>query len=147
MQAMHQEEQGLLAEAAGSDCRALLIGGPNLWAMLWPCERAAGDGRTAAGHRAVSASRGNRHRPQRRLEQPRILRGAELGSLQEAAGAFRRALEADPDNWRAHYNLADVLEELGEHAPAAHPLARARPCHDRDSEQAAYARERMRAGQ
>ena len=51
---------------------------------------------------------------------------AELGGLQEAAGAFRRALEADPDNWRAHYNLADVLEELGEHAEAAHPLARVR---------------------
>jgi tetratricopeptide (TPR) repeat protein len=38
---------------------------------------------------------------------------ADLGRQEEALAGYRRALELDQDDADAHYNLADLLEEMG----------------------------------
>lgn len=43
---------------------------------------------------------------------------AELQELEEACRAFRQTLAVDPAEPRAHYNLADTLDDLGRTAEA-----------------------------
>jgi tetratricopeptide (TPR) repeat protein len=140
-QGLQQEEQGQLPEAAGSYRQALLDGGPDVDV----CFALAN----------VLRSMGERQQAVERYLQVVEIDGChsdawnnlglclgELGNLEEAAGAFRRALEAAPDNWRARYNLADVLDDLGEEAEArAHWREYVR--HDRQSEHATYALQRL----
>jgi tetratricopeptide (TPR) repeat protein len=46
--------------------------------------------------------------------------------MEEAAGAYRRALELDPDSADAHYNLGLLLESLGRRDDAMRHLMNAR---------------------
>jgi tetratricopeptide (TPR) repeat protein len=50
----------------------------------------------------------------------------DLGRLTEAADAYRRALDLDPENPDAHYNLAGILEREGDKAGAVRHLTRYR---------------------
>lgn len=66
----------------------------------------------------------------------------ELGKADEACVAFGRALQADPEDLRAHYNLADTLEDMGRHDEAAvHWKAYEKA--DPMSEWGVYARKRL----
>jgi Flp pilus assembly protein TadD len=67
---------------------------------------------------------------------------AELGRCDEAVAALRRTLSLDPRNARAHYNLADLLDECGRSGEAA-PHWRAYLRLDQTSQWAAYARGRL----
>ena len=68
---------------------------------------------------------------------------AEMGQHEEACAAFRKALAVDCDDARAHYNLADTLEDLGKRDEAkSHWHAYLR--YDMASEWSEYARERLR---
>ena len=58
--------------------------------------------------------------------------------------AFRRALALNPDDTRAHYNLADTLDELGRIGEAA-PHWQAYLRRDAASQWAAHARKRLAA--
>jgi Flp pilus assembly protein TadD len=61
-----------------------------------------------------------------------------------ACDAFREALELDPEDPKAHYNLADVLDTLG-YPDQARPHWRAYLRHDpAGSPWADHARERLR---
>ena len=46
----------------------------------------------------------------------------ERGRVADAIGAYREALEADPDHREAHYNLALLYEARGDHAAALRHL-------------------------
>ena len=39
--------------------------------------------------------------------------------MEKAHGAFAQAVEADPESAEAHYNLAIVLDKMGQHGEAA----------------------------
>jgi hypothetical protein len=68
----------------------------------------------------------------------------EFGLLDDACGAFRRAVAIQPDDCRAHYNLADTLDDMGlSREAAAHWNAYLR--HDTSSPWAAHARKRLAA--
>jgi tetratricopeptide (TPR) repeat protein len=138
-----QEQQGELAEAAGSYRKSLLEGGPreHVCFALANVLRLMGE-RQQSVERYLQVVELNPLHSDAWNNLGLCL--DELGNSEEAAGAFRRALAADPDNWRAHYNLADVLEQTGQTAEAlTHWRQYLR--HDHDSEQATYARQRLAA--
>jgi tetratricopeptide (TPR) repeat protein len=69
---------------------------------------------------------------------------AESGRRDEACAAFRRALSVNPEDARAHYNLADTLDEMGLKQEAG-PHWKAFLRQDTASDWAAYARQRLAA--
>ncbi|MGH8594347.1 MAG: tetratricopeptide repeat protein [Gammaproteobacteria bacterium] len=48
----------------------------------------------------------------------------DVAGVDEAAQAYRRAIEVDPDFADAHYNLAHLYERSGERTAAIRHLAR-----------------------
>ena len=65
-----------------------------------------------------------------------------MNKPEEAAAAFRKAIAADPDDARAHYNLADTLDDLGRPDEAT-PHWQAYLEHDTKSPWATHARARL----
>ena len=49
-----------------------------------------------------------------------------LGRNTEALGAYKRWVQADPDNWEAHFELGQHYFNLKQYEPAAAELGRAR---------------------
>ena len=49
-------------------------------------------------------------------------RAVDLGRIDEAIKAYKRALVLDPDNADAHYNLAGIYERRGEKQAALRHL-------------------------
>ena len=68
----------------------------------------------------------------------------ELGKPEEAVTAFERALLANPHYADAHYNLADLLDSVGD-AAAASVHWRAYLSQDRQSRWASHAQKRLAA--
>jgi tetratricopeptide (TPR) repeat protein len=143
-QGLKQEEAGLLPEAAGSYRQALLDGGPNIDTgfALANVLRCMGERQQAVERYLQVVEMDSSHSD---CWNNLGLCLEELGSIREAAGAFRRALQAAPDNWRARYNLADALDDLGEEEEARlHWREYLR--FDRESEHALHAMERLKMG-
>jgi tetratricopeptide (TPR) repeat protein len=141
-QGLQQEELGLLPEAAGSYRQALLDGGPNvdICFALANVLRCMGERQQAVERYLQVVEMDPSHSD---CWNNLGLCLEELASPREAAGAFRRALQAAPDNWRARYNLADALDELGEEEEARiHWREYLR--YDRESEHAMYAKRRLK---
>jgi tetratricopeptide (TPR) repeat protein len=142
-QALEQELEGYLDEAAASYREALLAGGP--------------DAQTCFDLALMLSNLGKKPEAAERYRQaievdPNFADAwnnlgdvlADLGQLDEACAAFRRALSIDPGDLRANYNLADTLDRLGRNAEAA-PHWRAYLKSDTTSPWAARARKRLAA--
>jgi tetratricopeptide (TPR) repeat protein len=70
---------------------------------------------------------------------------AEMGRHNLAVSALRKALAIEPDYADAHYSLAEVLDEIGEHA-AARPHWEAYLREEPVGEWADYARNKLADG-
>jgi tetratricopeptide (TPR) repeat protein len=139
---LRHEEAGRLTEAARAYRQALHVGGP--------------DGQTYFNLANVLYRLGDKEGARERL----YLAGAwqddaatwnnlgtvleELGQWDEAHGAYLRALALDPGYADAHYNLADLLDELGTPGEAAGHW-RAYVQQDTDSQWGRHARRRLSA--
>ena len=142
--AVEQQAGGFLEEAAASYREALLAGGPD----AQTCFDLAGV-LHALGRRAEAIER----YWQAVEVEPRFGDAwnnlgtvlAEAGERDAACAAFRRALSVNTDDARAHYNLADTLDEMGlSHEAMTHWKAFLR--YDTTSAWASHARSRLTAG-
>jgi Flp pilus assembly protein TadD len=140
-QGLEQEREGYLEEAAASYRQSLLTGGP--------------EAQTCLNLGNVLRALGNKPQALERYSQAVEIDSAfvdawnNLGTLlvelerpHDAIAAFHRALAADAEDFRAHYNLADTLDELGLNDQArAHWEAYLR--YDPQSQWGAHARRRL----
>ena len=140
-QGVEQQRAGYLAEAAESYRQALQVGGPDAQVCfdLANVLRELGQKREAM-ERYLQAVEVEKDFGDAWNNLGLVL--CDLGRREAACTAFRRALAADPADARARYNLADVLDELRLGAEAAEHW-RLYLRHDRTSEHASYARDRL----
>ena len=136
-----QEQQGHLEAAAESYRLALQVGGPDAQVCFDLAHVLAAAGQhQAAIERYLQAVELNRDFAGAWNNLGVLL--AEMKRPHAACTAFRRALAAEPFNLRAHYNLADTLDEMGRADEArAHWQAFLRG--DDPSACAAYARSKL----
>jgi Flp pilus assembly protein TadD len=139
--AISQEQSGDLAAAAESFRIALQVGGPDARISFDLGHALAALGEVpAALERYMQAVELDRDFADAWNNLGVLL--CEMNRPMAACTAFRRALAAEPFNLRAHYNLADTLDEMGRvHDARAHWQAYLQ-C-DSNSEAADYARSRL----
>ena len=136
-----QEQQGHLEAAAESYRLALQVGGPDAQVCFDLAHVLAAAGQhQAAIERYMQAVELNRDFADAWNNLGVLL--AEMKRPYAACTAFRRALATEPFNLRAHYNLADTLDEVGR-AAEARPHWEAYLKGDQRSACAGYARTRL----
>ena len=140
-QGVEQERAGYLAEAAESYRQALQLGGPDAQVCFDLANVLAAQGqKREAMERYLQAVEVDRDFGDAWNNLGVLL--CAIGRREAACTAFRRAIAANPNDARAHYNLADVLDDLRLRAEAAEHW-RQYLRYDAGSEWAAYARERL----